>query len=111
MEIGEHGTGDISVRAFLTGELGNASRNTLKTRPPHVDRKEIEEIASLVTQNGELILKSKKIASVPKAFQVHPFSQILILDVRGNLLQDIEGSIFNNLPNISKLDARNNKIR
>jgi Leucine-rich repeat (LRR) protein len=66
---------------------------------------------TLISENGELILKNKKISLIPKAFHHKKFENILVLDVRGNEIIEIEGSVCENLPNIKKLDARNNKIK
>jgi Leucine-rich repeat (LRR) protein len=66
---------------------------------------------TLISENGELILKNKKITIIPRAFSHKRYENILILDLRGNEITEIEGSICENLPNIKKLDARNNKIK
>lgn len=68
-------------------------------------------VLELITENGELILKGKKIELIPKVFYNFKFNTILILDIRGNEITEIEGAICQNLPMIKKLDARNNKIK
>ena len=54
---------------------------------------ELNGILELITENGELILKSKKIVVVPRAFYHNKFSNILVLDIRGNEITEIEGAI------------------
>lgn len=79
------------------------------TKEESVD--ELNGILELITENGELILKAKKIIVIPRAFYHNKFNSILVLDIRGNEITEIEGAICQNLPMIKKLDARNNKIK
>ena len=39
------------------------------------------------------------------------FENLLVLDLRGNDITEIEGTICENLPMLKKMDARNNKIK
>lgn len=76
-----------------------------------METEEVNNILGLISENGELILKQKKISVIPRTFYFMRFEQILILDIRGNEITEIEGAICQNLPMIKKLDARNNKIK
>jgi Leucine-rich repeat (LRR) protein len=75
------------------------------------ETEELNGIMTLISENGELILKNKKINLIPRAFNYKRYENILVLDLRGNEITEIESSICENLPNIKKLDARNNKIK
>ena len=75
------------------------------------EKEELNGILGLISENGELILKSKKINVIPRAFYHSRFDKILILDIRHNEITEIEGEICKNLPMIKKLDARYNKIK
>ena len=54
---------------------------------------ELNGILELITENGELILKAKKIIVIPRAFYYNKFNSILVLDIRGNEITEIEGAI------------------
>lgn len=56
-------------------------------------------------------MKSKKISVIPRTFYHQRFDNLLVLDIWGNEITEIEGPICTNLPMIKKLDARNNKIK
>jgi len=102
----------ITVREFLPVNQTNASRSNLKAKFKRTpDSEELNGILSLISDNGELILKSKKINLIPRIFYHQMFESILILDIRNNEVTEIEDEICSNLPNIKKLDARNNKIK
>ena len=66
---------------------------------------------TLISENGELILKNKKINLIPRTLGHKKYDNILVFDIRGNEITEIEGCICENLPSLKKLDARNNKIK
>lgn len=45
------------------------------------DVEELNGILSLITDNGELILKNKKIGVIPRTFYHQRFDNILVLDI------------------------------
>lgn len=45
------------------------------------DTEELNGILGLISENGELILKGKKISVIPRAFYYNRFENILIMDI------------------------------
>jgi len=83
----------------------------IKRNSKNDDNEELNGILGLITQQGELILKNKKISVIPRTFYHLRFDSILVMDIWGNDITEIEGAICQNLPMIKKLDARNNNIK
>ena len=66
---------------------------------------------SMITPEGELVLKNQKICVIPRIFYHARFEKLLELDIRGNEITKFEEEICKNLLNLKRLDARNNKLR
>jgi Leucine-rich repeat (LRR) protein len=65
----------------------------------------------LISENGEFVMKNKGYQTIPKAFYTNKFHDILILDIRGNLINEIPSEVCLNMPSLIKMDVRNNAIK
>ena len=66
-----------------------------------------------ISMNHELVLKDRGFAHIPDAlrFQCHTFESLLVLDLQGNSIIELDDDFCQNFPCLNKLDVRNNRIK
>ena len=72
-----------------------------------------QKLREKVTKKQELFLKDKQMVSIPEPLRCVPeiFDCLMVLDLQDNNIQELDGDFCKNLPNLQKLDLRNNKIK
>lgn len=65
---------------------------------------------SLITPTGELILKDKNLSQLSRSLFSTFTTRIIHLDLRDNLLSNLENNILSSLTHLRYLDLRNNKL-
>ena len=64
-----------------TGISRSALANNRSFNSQSEDNEELSSILGMITENGELVLKNKKINVIPRTFYRMRFDKILILDM------------------------------